>query len=117
MRRGISFLLVFSILFASMLTNNSYVYAAQNNATISLSLDSNRIKEVGEIITATVEVKDVPNFAGYQFNLKYDPEVLQPVKANGSSYTKSTPVEGGMILNSDDYGILSIGSHDLKKVN
>jgi len=115
MRRGISFLLVFSILFASMLTNNSYVYAAQNNATISLSLDSNRIKEVGEIITATVEVKDVPNFAGYQFNLKYDPEVLQPVKANGSSYTKSTPVEGGMILNSDDYGILSIGSHDLKK--
>jgi len=115
MKRAISLFLVFSILFVSAFTYNIPVFAAENKGSITLSLDSNRIKEVGEIITATVEIKDVPNFAGCQFNIKYDPTVLQPVKSNGVPYTNSTPAEGGTILNNSNYGFLTIGHHDLQK--
>jgi hypothetical protein len=34
---------------------------------------------VGEIITAFVNISNAPEFAGIQFNLKYDPTVLQAV--------------------------------------
>ena len=115
MKRAISLFLVFSILFVSAFTYNIPVFAAENKGSITLSLDSNRIKEVGEIITATVEIKDVPNFTGCQFNIKYDPTVLQPVKSNGVPYTNSTPAEGGTILNNSNYGFLTIGHHDLQK--
>lgn len=115
MKRAISLFLVFSILFVSAFTYNIPVFAAKNKGSITLSLDSNRIKEVGEIITATVEIKDVPNFTGCQFNIKYDPTVLQPVKSNGVPYTNSTPAEGGTILNNSNYGFLTIGHHDLQK--
>ena len=42
--------------------------------------------EVGEIIKATLKVNNIDNFLGYQVNIKYDPNVLQPINlADGSA--------------------------------
>ena len=45
---------------------------------IYLKLDKNQ-GEVGDVIKAEINVNLAANFAGYQINIKYDPEVLEAV--------------------------------------
>ena len=115
MKRFVSVLLM-----VCMILTSSVLYAApvDNNeaqGTVSMSLDATKINEVGQIITAKINVKDIDNLSAFQINIKYDPNVLQPIKDNGTSYSDSTPISGSTILINDDYGILNIGSHKLKE--
>lgn len=53
---------------------------------VSISFDK-QDANVGEIITASVNIANAPEFAAMQFNLKYDPTVLQAVDpATGQPY-------------------------------
>ena len=45
---------------------------------IYLKLDKNQ-GEVGDVIKQEINVNLAANFAGYQINIKYDPEVLEAV--------------------------------------
>lgn len=84
-----------------------------DNGSITLDFDKTSAS-AGEIITATLNADKIPNLAGYQVNLKYDPAVLQPVNPkNGKAYGKKTnPVAGSLLNNSD--GVIAAASHDLK---
>lgn len=68
---------------------------------------------VGDTVKATLSINNIDNFAGYQVNLNYDPEVLQPVTASGVAYTNNTIPTTGEMLSNQDYGILPIAYHDL----
>lgn len=109
-RKAISVLLAFALIISSSLFT-SIVFGA-NASSIELQLDKNAAK-VGEVIKATLNVNDISNFAGYQVNLKYDPEVLQPVNSKGIEYTNTTIPENGTILNNEDYGALPQALHNV----
>ncbi|HOM01738.1 MAG TPA: cohesin domain-containing protein [Acetivibrio sp.] len=80
---------------------------------IKLELDKNNAA-VGDIIKATVKVNNIKNLAGYQINIKYDPNVLQPVNPNtGAAYTARTLLADGQLLVNSQYGVTSIAVHDL----
>ncbi|HEY9061610.1 MAG TPA: stalk domain-containing protein [Pseudobacteroides sp.] len=65
---------------------------------IYITLDK-AVAEVGDLVKATINVKDFYGFAGYQINLKYDPEVLQPIDTttNGAFSDQSLPDEGTLL--------------------
>lgn len=79
---------------------------------IALSFDKYNA-EVDEIIKATLTIKNIENFAGYQVNIKYDPQGLQAVNpVTGVPYNdKANPVSGN-ILTSNEYGVYSAALHD-----
>ena len=59
-----------------------------------MELDKTAVK-VGDIIKVSLSVEDIEYFAGYQVNIKYDPELLEVLE----------PVpRPGEILNNEDYG-------------
>ena len=41
---------------------------------ISIDLDKNRVTQVGDIVTATINVRDFDNLSGYEIHLRYDPK-------------------------------------------
>jgi len=54
--------------------------------------------------------------AGYQINIKYDPNVLQPVNPyTGAEYTSKTPLANGELIVNSEYGATSMVVHDLTK--
>jgi subtilisin family serine protease len=68
---------------------------------------------VGEIITATLSVDSIDNFAGYQVNLKYDPEVIQPVDDSLQPYSEDTKPTGTTVINNSNYSPVSYALNDL----
>ncbi len=92
--------------------NDSGVVA---NSYIALDLDKNKAA-VGELIKATVRVNNVKNLSGYQVNIVYDPNVLQPVNSKtGVEYSKRTAFENSKLLQNSEYSPTNITSHDLTK--
>ncbi|MDP4181939.1 MAG: cohesin domain-containing protein, partial [Bacillota bacterium] len=71
--------------------------------SISVIFNTNKIKDINQVIYATVEIKNMRKFYGYQLNLKYDPQVLQPVTQTGGSYTSISDPEWGTVLRNWDY--------------
>ena len=59
-------------------SNNNVVNAKSTEENYLSELDKNKA-QVGEIILAKVNVYDIGNLAGFQINIKYDPEILEPV--------------------------------------
>ncbi len=95
----------------SVITVNGDV---NDNGVITLDLDKTSAS-VGDIITATVKVNKMNNLAGYQVNLKYDPEVLQAVNPiTGVAYGQTTNPLAGGLLNNSDYGVIAAASHDFR---
>ncbi|MCX7747527.1 MAG: S8 family serine peptidase, partial [Clostridia bacterium] len=83
----------------------------ENLAKVKMELDKTTAA-VGEVITATVKVENVSNFAGYQANIKYDPQVVQPVDDNLMPYASTTkPGNGNILLN---YSPISTAAHGLQ---
>lgn len=79
---------------------------------IHMRLDKTSAK-VGEIIKAYIDVRDITNFAAYQLNIKYDPNVLRAVDANtGEPFDKDTVPGGGDILANAEYGIVPLVDND-----
>ncbi len=85
-----------------------------SDATSYVSMQLDRTSAgIGEVIKATISVHDIRNFAGFQLNIKYDPEVLQPVTIPGENpYTNSTLPGNGTILNSG-YGAIPLVENNL----
>ncbi|KNY26131.1 cohesin domain-containing protein [Pseudobacteroides cellulosolvens] len=81
--------------------------------SISLQLDRS-YAAVGDIIKATIDVKDFDCVAGYQASVKYDPTVLQPVYSDGTPYDNSSVPEYGNLLQKS-YSPTDMGANDLKK--
>lgn len=85
-----------------------------NNARISITADKKAAKP-GDIIKATVRVDDVKDFSGYQFNLKYDPEILEPIDlATGKPLTKDSKIYGDELLRNNSYSPVTYTKHDFK---
>ncbi|TYQ16520.1 UNVERIFIED_CONTAM: cohesin domain-containing protein [Acetivibrio alkalicellulosi] len=78
---------------------------------IAMDLDKTLV-EVGDIIKATIRIKDITNFSGYQLNIKYDPEILEAVNVEtGEAYDDSTMPQSGDILSNPDLGNVTAVSH------
>jgi len=88
------------------------VFGAQQSS-IELQLDKTTAN-VGDVIKATISITNINDFAGFQANLKYDPEVLRPICENGEQYTKSTYPESGTLLNNSDFGVLTQAANKLE---
>ncbi|HOA81169.1 MAG TPA: cohesin domain-containing protein, partial [Defluviitaleaceae bacterium] len=80
---------------------------------ISLSADKDKVTKKGEIVTVTINAKDIQNIAGYQVNLKYDPKVLEPVTDNGTAYSKRTFPTNGTLINNNSYSSVQAVANDL----
>jgi hypothetical protein len=82
---------------------------------IKVSFDKTTAK-AGEIIKATIKASDFSSISGYQFNLKYDPQVLQAVDfSTGKPYTDSTnPAKGDLLIN-DSYSIFPTANNNVEE--
>ncbi len=86
-----------------------------SSSKISLITDKTSVY-VGDIIKAVVRVDDVKGFVGYQVNLKYNPELLQPVDPNtGEPFTRLTAISGYDILCNENYSPVSQKLYDFEK--
>ena len=80
---------------------------------IALELDKNNA-DVGEIIKATVKVNNIDQLAGYQVNIKYDPNVLQPINLEtGAAFTKRTNFAYKELFMNSSYSPTDISLHNL----
>ncbi|HEY9061752.1 MAG TPA: cohesin domain-containing protein [Pseudobacteroides sp.] len=72
--------------------------------------------DVGDLVKAEIRIKGIENFAGYQFNIKYDPDYLQPWDTSvDAAYTNSTMPDLGTLLMQKQYSGTNIAVHDLTK--
>jgi hypothetical protein len=79
---------------------------------IQLKVDKNQ-GEVGDIIRAEININLAANFAGYQINIKYDPEVLQPVNYDTHEpFGKGTKPSGATILTNQDFLPMNLADND-----
>lgn len=86
----------------------------ENRGRVSIDIDNN-VTLKDHIMTATVKVDKIANLAGYQVNLKYDPEVLMPLKDDLTPYTESTVPSGRDVLINSSYSPTEIATNDLEK--
>jgi len=78
--------------------------AAPSKGIVKMELNKNTAF-VGDIIIAEIKVDNFDNIAGYQFNIKYDPQVLQPIDPDTNvPYGKSTMPKDGTILVNPEFG-------------
>jgi hypothetical protein len=83
--------------------------------SLTLSVDKT-VAGQGDIITATLSINNIKNFAGYQANIKYDPTVLQPIIPFGDDflpYLNLTTVETGTLLVNTKFNPLDVVFHDV----
>jgi hypothetical protein len=97
--KKLSFLLTLMLVIYSLCGN---LVNAAPTSSVEIVLDKTNAS-VGEIVTASINVNNVDYFSGLQVNLKYDPEVLQPVTSSGNAYTNSTMPEAGTIINNEEF--------------
>lgn len=82
---------------------------------IHFKVDKNQ-GEVGDIIKAEINVNIAANFAGYQVNIKYDPEVLQPVNYDTQEpFGRKTIPTGATMLINEEFLPLNIVDNDIEK--
>lgn len=80
---------------------------------IYLKVDKNQ-GEVGDVIKAEISINLAANFAGYQLNLKYDPEVLQAVNyETHEPFDKGTRPPGATILTNQEYLPMNLVDNDI----
>jgi len=91
---------VASLLVASIPALNS---SAVERGRLELKVDK-KIANVGDIITSTLEIENIPNFTGYDVFISYDKDVLEPVKLVEKKYlaymNPTEPEEGDLLINS-----------------
>lgn len=112
-KRVITLLAAVGLLITSVPVMN--VFAADEKGSLTLSVDK-AIADQGEIITATLSIKNIKNFAGYQANIKFDPTVLKPVIPFGADllpYQNLTAVEPGTLLANTKFSPVDVVFHDL----
>jgi hypothetical protein len=104
-------LVVLSILCSILFSNVSF---ADSDSYITLELDKTSAK-VGDIINGTLKINNIKNFAGFQVNIRYNKNVLQPVNPDtGEPYTQNTMPGKGDLLQNSNYGLIPLVSHGLE---
>ncbi|HEY9061749.1 MAG TPA: cohesin domain-containing protein [Pseudobacteroides sp.] len=93
-KRLIAVLMTTIMLFGSIFVNLSLAAEPVEGlmGEVHLSLDKTTAS-IGDIITATLHIKGFDVVAGYQANIKYDPQVLQPVYLDETPYDIGSAVE------------------------
>lgn len=84
----------------------------ENAGIVKMDFDKT-YAEVGDIVTATLRVNQITNLSAYQVNIKYDPQVIQPVDDDLQPYCEDTVPTGATILNNSKYSPMSIASNNL----
>ncbi|NLF43273.1 MAG: cell surface protein, partial [Bacteroidales bacterium] len=85
------------------------------NSYIEIDLNENEV-QIGDIITATIRIKNISNLSAYQLNVKYDPKMFRAVDPKtGKEYNNDTFPSGGTILVNDDYVPLTVVSNNIAK--
>jgi hypothetical protein len=81
---------------------------------VTVEVDKTDVK-VGDIVTATISVKDIADLGGFQVNLKFDPLVFQALNSSTNEALKSTTkIPGGTVItNDDEFSVVEVASHDL----
>jgi len=114
-KKAVSLLLTMGVLLVSVPAMNSSAADTVKKGSLTLSFDKTSADQ-GDIIVATLSIKDIKNFAGYQVNMKYDPTVLQPIFQYGEiyfPYTNLTAVEPGELLSNSKYTPVDLVFHDV----
>ncbi|NLP13238.1 MAG: cellulosome anchor protein [Clostridium sp.] len=85
------------------------------DGNIQLVMDKNTAAK-GEIIKVELTVKNIPNLAAYQVNIKYDPSVLQAVNPDTGMplANDESPKDGDILVNSS-YGLIPINNHSIEE--
>ncbi|MDP4180301.1 MAG: cohesin domain-containing protein [Bacillota bacterium] len=113
--KAITLMLIIAILASLFIAIPTMNVSAASSGSFTLSVDKT-IATQGDVITATLSIKNITNFAGYQANLKYDPSVLQPIIPFGTDflpYGNLTPVEPGELLANSKFSPLDIVFNDV----
>lgn len=110
--RKLSSLFLVCLIAASLLLMQSVpAFATTGSATIQLSSTT---AQVNDIILAYVNVSNISTISGYQFNIKYNQNVLQAVNPyTGVAYGSSTKPSNGNILINSSYSPLSLASNNI----
>ncbi|WP_265446661.1 S8 family serine peptidase [Acetivibrio straminisolvens] len=86
------------------------IYDEDTVSKVYVELDKTTASE-GDIITATVKVKQLAELAGIELNLAYDPNVVMPVKDDLSPYGYSPILSGSDIFLDEEYLPFRFVSH------
>jgi hypothetical protein len=81
--------------------------------SISMSFNTTEIHAIGQIICATLEANNIRKLSGFQANLQYDPQILQPVNLEGKAYTNQTRPENGTLLQNLNYMPVGVSFNDI----
>ncbi len=112
MNRRLTLVLSIVIMVALIMSFNYSVNAMDPSIYISVDKTAG---DVGDIITASVNVKDFERLGGVDVSIKYDKEILQPIKENGVPYTSNTNPEPGDIFIKNEYIPCLNSQHSLDK--
>lgn len=86
-----------------------------NSKEVSISLENQPARK-GDIITASINIGEISNLAGYGLNIKYNPDVLKPVDSiTKNPYKEDTIPRIGDVLADANYEYVTMAHHDLNK--
>jgi hypothetical protein len=96
--------------------SQSYKLSIRDRESGTVRMDFDKVSAVaGDIITATISVDNMINFAGYQINIEYDPAVVQPVDDSLQTYNESTRPASGSLLVNNQYSPVGFAANELSK--
>ncbi len=95
-------------------TDNYRLSLSESPGDVSLTFDKTNAS-VDEIVTATIRLNNINELAGYQINLKYDPQVVKPVQEDLSDYNSDTIPSGRTFMSNSAYSPFVIASNELEK--
>lgn len=82
---------------------------------VEMDLDKTDV-QIGDIITATIKVRNMRNLSAYQINIKYDPKMLKAVDPiTGVEYNNITFPSGGTIIVNSKYQPIQVADNDIAK--
>ncbi|KNY27011.1 cohesin domain-containing protein [Pseudobacteroides cellulosolvens] len=93
--------------------SNTPVPSVTPTAAPGLFMNSEKVPSSNGLLKVTLNVSNIKNLAGYQVNLKYNPEILLPVNMDGSEFNDSSNIEPGTLFKNNDYSPLKLANHDL----
>ncbi|NLD49833.1 MAG: S-layer protein, partial [Clostridiaceae bacterium] len=101
------------VMLISMSISTKITFA--ETSSIKIELDKEEVA-VGDLVKAEIKVSNVNNLSGFQFNIKYDPDVLEAldVESTVPSENSITPHNGTIIINSkyDFYQVFQENSEE-----
>jgi len=82
---------------------------------VSISLENQPTRK-GDIITASINIGEISNLAGYGLNIKYNSDVLKPVDSTTKNpYEEDTIPKIGDVLADTNYEYVTMARHDLNE--